>query len=689
MNYDCSEDVLIKRLLERGNNFPLFIIDHILQGKNSGRVDDQSLETIKFRIQTFNEQTCPALNFYRNLGKVKNLSSEAEVDVVYKHTREALLPNVIFLYGPPSIGQKYVSEKLASHLHYTLINVSSFFESHGCQKDNDEVKVGHLVSYMKYHANRNFIIDNFPQTLKQFKIFTESFVNPLKIIYFDASKDIVEDIYKRSFPKNNERKALFEEYEQFSLLRKDILPIIQKKSYFHLVSAGQHLDELVKTLIKHVSPQVILAPFDFNDAFTTKYIDDLIALRGFKHVDLVKLIADEKARNTDLWKILGKSINLDDIHSSSEHVFQFIRKVLYSDPSSKKFIVTNVPNDNDFFEKFNQNCCNVNFALAFTHQQNFVLSLPTERHPIANFHSQGKLILVDSPSLNIVDNFIQSKCRFGIVIGPTLSGKTTVTNHLLGKYATEVLKFDEATEILKKKLSTEENPVEDVPFPEMIKYIKEKLNSLKKSDIFIIDGLPFTVDQLNLLFNNCGYPDFVINLSMSREIGIKRLKAKNESESDEGLDEPVQKSLDEANKTFKLFTHAIDNGNNITVYNVDVNVSMQDTLKDINKIIYKKVILARNLLLNNPKIDFGTIFTNYAIRNKVVMVNVPQLIQEGLNSDDAISNELQTQLKMNQYSGNQQSYSGSMFNPSLITKLIKKFLQSNPIESRYYFLILL
>lgn len=60
LSYECSEDVMTQRLLERG--------------KTSGRADDNE-ETIKKRFQTFQDSTVPVLDFYSEKGKLKKASS--------------------------------------------------------------------------------------------------------------------------------------------------------------------------------------------------------------------------------------------------------------------------------------------------------------------------------------------------------------------------------------------------------------------------------------------------------------------------------------------------------------------------------------------------------------------------------------------------------------------------------------
>uniref|UniRef100_A0A1D1YA80 UMP-CMP kinase n=1 Tax=Anthurium amnicola TaxID=1678845 RepID=A0A1D1YA80_9ARAE len=66
--FECSEEVMLKRLLKRG--------------ETSGRVDDNA-ETIKKRFKTFLELSYPVVEHFRTQGKVKTIPSEDGVDEVY------------------------------------------------------------------------------------------------------------------------------------------------------------------------------------------------------------------------------------------------------------------------------------------------------------------------------------------------------------------------------------------------------------------------------------------------------------------------------------------------------------------------------------------------------------------------------------------------------------------------------
>ncbi|EST09025.2 UMP-CMP kinase [Kalmanozyma brasiliensis GHG001] len=71
----CSEEVMLERLLERG--------------KTSGRADD-NMESIKKRFQTFVETSMPVVDHYRKQDRVVEVDSIKPADQVYAEIKEAM-----------------------------------------------------------------------------------------------------------------------------------------------------------------------------------------------------------------------------------------------------------------------------------------------------------------------------------------------------------------------------------------------------------------------------------------------------------------------------------------------------------------------------------------------------------------------------------------------------------------------
>lgn len=71
--FDCSEAVMEKRLLHRG--------------ETSGRSDD-NIESIKKRFRTFVETSMPVVDEFESKGKVVKVSAERDPDDVYADVKK-------------------------------------------------------------------------------------------------------------------------------------------------------------------------------------------------------------------------------------------------------------------------------------------------------------------------------------------------------------------------------------------------------------------------------------------------------------------------------------------------------------------------------------------------------------------------------------------------------------------------
>ena len=73
--FECPEEVMLKRLLERG--------------KTSGRTDD-NIESIKKRFRTFVETSYPVVEYFEKQDKVVKVSCDHPVKAVYAEVKKAI-----------------------------------------------------------------------------------------------------------------------------------------------------------------------------------------------------------------------------------------------------------------------------------------------------------------------------------------------------------------------------------------------------------------------------------------------------------------------------------------------------------------------------------------------------------------------------------------------------------------------
>eukprot|EP00744_Colponema_vietnamica_P012828 GILI01017991.1.p1 GENE.GILI01017991.1~~GILI01017991.1.p1 ORF type:complete len:297 (-),score=98.01 GILI01017991.1:205-1035(-) len=88
--FSCPDDILTARLLERA--------------KTSGRADDNA-ETIKNRLKVFHEQTQPAVEYYKALGKLEQVDANRSQEEIY-----ADLKRIFSTISEPKTTAKHAEE---------------------------------------------------------------------------------------------------------------------------------------------------------------------------------------------------------------------------------------------------------------------------------------------------------------------------------------------------------------------------------------------------------------------------------------------------------------------------------------------------------------------------------------------------------------------------------------------------
>ena len=147
LDYQCSQETLVKRILHRA--------------KTSGRSDDNE-ETLKNRIKNFCDSTGPTLALYNTFGKVYPINATGSIQEIFEATKQALLPNLCFIYGPPVKMQCKLAEFLKSRTHHDLLNIPMFFKKIKLCDAGDDKKTNFLISHLRNHSKHNFILNGFP-----------------------------------------------------------------------------------------------------------------------------------------------------------------------------------------------------------------------------------------------------------------------------------------------------------------------------------------------------------------------------------------------------------------------------------------------------------------------------------------------------------------------------------------------
>jgi UMP-CMP kinase family protein len=189
LEYDCTEEEMLKRLLKRG--------------LTSGRVDDNSA-SIKKRFNVFRTHTKPVADFYATSGLLRKIDATHSPDRVFQHTMRAFTPEIVFVLGGPGCGKGTQCDKIVEtygfgHLSAgDLLRAEVFRKSaHGKLidsyiKEGKIVPQGITIALLKKAMlasgglTKKFLVDGFPRAMDQALEFEKSVGQCSSILFFDC-----------------------------------------------------------------------------------------------------------------------------------------------------------------------------------------------------------------------------------------------------------------------------------------------------------------------------------------------------------------------------------------------------------------------------------------------------------------------------------------------------------------------
>jgi adenylate kinase family enzyme len=293
-----------------------------------------------------------------------------------------------------------------------------------------------------------------------------------------------------------------------------------------------------------------------------------------------------------------------------------------------------------------------------------------------------------------------------IVYGPPQTGKTSLAKHLKEKYNFELLDFKELIEKVKKTKIDPENPdaEPEINFQDLIQGLKNYLSNIphkKKiiidnifipggADGFLIDSVEKSVEILNIIGN----------LRNLYEIEVPQKDLLNMYKAKEGITEEIteeqkaafEETLEKPNKLLEEIKNHVANV---------IKVKREENEEKAKKVFDSQYNVNFILLKHEYDICLEKSLTLFCARNKVLYINVPQLIYNHFYENDSEAKLLEAgygkkKLRENcKDSENFDEFVYYKYNPinferGLITKLIRDYIGKNSklIEENGNFVLL-
>jgi len=129
---------------------------------------------------------------YSRFGKVKQIDASKGVNEVFEQTKKAMLPEIFFIIGQKGSGKSTLAKELAYRTNMEVLSFDKFIKESGFNPnsyDDEEVTMA-LIKRLINETSPRVLLEDFPRSEKQARLFIKNCVAPSEVFYIKCSKDI-------------------------------------------------------------------------------------------------------------------------------------------------------------------------------------------------------------------------------------------------------------------------------------------------------------------------------------------------------------------------------------------------------------------------------------------------------------------------------------------------------------------
>ena len=583
-------------------------------------------------------------NFYAPYSIIREIDiNNKNIGEINTLVKQCLYPTIYAIIGKRYSGKTELSKVLNERMGMKLIDFNTFLKKPEIIKKVNDVEfiVSKFISELREMRDIQVLIEDFPQNKEQYTYFINNCKPFEKIIFLKAdNSSCLERLNKiplddPNYISSSELNKLLYEFEQ----KKSFYEFLKTNSKFDEIDVNNHKILTIKKMVKQLQPYCAYIEVQPDSNAKEELFNKLCEKYGYKEILLSKIIENAIKR-----KIIEKSENSE---YSLELKIKLIRSLLFSE-KNKKLILNSFPTNMEELTAFENNLCYISKYIALT--ENHTLTHINNEDSIAVYCYKNNLLTSLNPkNLNEykIEECLDMNKDINIVYGLPQSGKTTIAKHLKNKYNFELLDFKELTEKIKKTKVDPENPdaEPEINFKDLIEGLKKYLNDLplKKKiiidnifipggpDGFLIDTYEKAVEVLQIIgnFRNLYELDVpekdLLNIYKAKEGITEEITEEQKAAFEETLEKP-NKLLEEMKKS---------------AANI-IKVKREETEEKAKKVFDSQYNINLILLKHEYDICLEKSLSLFCARNKVLYINVPQLIYNHFYENDEEAKKLES-----------------------------------------------
>ena len=575
-------------------------------------------------------------NFYSPYSIIREIDiNNKKIGEINTLVKQSLYPTIYSIIGKRYSGKTELSKVLNERMGIKLIDFNEFLKKPEIIKKINDVQyvMSKFISELRDMREIRVLIEDFPQNKDQYSYFINNCKPFEKILFLKAdNSSCLERLNKIPLDDPN--------YISSSELNKLLFEFEQKSSFYEFLKNNSKVEEInvnnhkiltIKQMVKQIQPYCAYIETQQESNAKEELFNRLSEKYGYKEILLPKIIENAIKR-----KIIENSEN-DEY--SLELKIKLIRSLIFSE-KNKKLILNSFPITMEELTEFENHICYISKYIALTETHN--LSNINNEDSIAVYCYKNNLLTSLNPKyLNEykIEECLDMTKDINIVYGLPQSGKTTIAKHLKNKYNFELLDFKELTEKIKKTKVDPENPdaEPEINFQDLTQGLKKYLNELPLKKKTIIDNIFIPGGPDGFLIDTIEKAEEILkiigNFRNLYELDVPEKDLLNIYKAKEGITEEIteeQKTAFEETleKPNKLLEEIKKSAANI------IKVKREETEEKAKKAFDSQYNINFILLKHEYDIGLEKTLNLFCARNRVLYINVPQLIYNHFYEND-------------------------------------------------------